>query len=300
MRSRGKTADESISRRKSEHLRIALDREIRFRNKTSGFEAYAFTHCALPELDVREVSAETVFLGKSLSLPLMISPMTGGFEGALRINRMLAEVCEKERIALCVGSQRQITENSDHLETFRVVREKAPTAVVIGNIGASQIVSMTDLSPVKRMVDLIEADAMAVHLNPLQEILQREGSPDFRGVLRGIERLVGGLGVPVLVKEIGCGISGEVAARLASVGVEYVDVAGAGGTSWAGIESCRGGKNLWPKPSGTGASPRPNPSKPYAASADCAPSLPAELKTASRWRRRSPWGPRCAAPRSRS
>jgi isopentenyl-diphosphate Delta-isomerase len=234
----------SISKRKSDHVRIALNHQVHFRGKTSGFEAYDFSHCALPELDHGDVSTETEFLGKTLSFPLMVSPMTGGFDGALSINRILAEICESERIALAVGSQRQIIENSDHIETFRVVRKKAPSTVIIGNIGASEVVGVTDLSPFKRMVDLIEADALAVHLNPLQELLQPEGKARFRGVLKGIGRLVSGLGVPVLVKEIGCGISREVALKLASVGVEFVDVAGAGGTSWAGIESYRGKKKL--------------------------------------------------------
>jgi isopentenyl-diphosphate delta-isomerase len=232
----------SISKRKSDHVRIALNHQVRFRGKTSGFEAYDFIHCALPELDLDDVSTETVFLGKTLSFPLMISPMTGGFGGAMSINRTLAEICESEKIALAVGSQRQIIENSDHIETFRVVRKKAPTTVVIGNIGASEVVGAVDLSPFRRMVDLIEADAMAVHLNPLQELLQPESRARFRGVLKGIERLASGLGVPVIVKEIGCGISGDVARKLALAGVECVDVAGAGGTSWAGIESYRGKK----------------------------------------------------------
>jgi isopentenyl-diphosphate delta-isomerase len=232
----------SISKRKSDHVRIALNHEVSFKEKTSGFEAYDFVHCALPELDVADVSTETVFLDKTLSFPLMVSPMTGGFGGAMSINRTLAEICESEKIALAVGSQRQITENSDHLETFRVVRKMAPTTVVIGNIGASEVVGAGDLSPFRRMVDLIEADAMAVHLNPLQELLQPEGPACFRGVLKGIERLASGLGVPLIVKEIGCGISGDVARKLAAAGVEYIDVAGAGGTSWAGIESFRGKK----------------------------------------------------------
>lgn len=233
----------SISKRKFEHVDIALNREVRFQNKTSGFEAYDFVHCALPELDSAEVSTETVFLNKTLSFPLMISPMTGGFDGALAINRTLAEICESERIVLAVGSQRQTIENSKHTETFRIVRKKAPSAVIIGNIGASQIIGLSDASPIQRMVDLIEADAMAVHLNPLQELLQPEGSANFRGVLKGIEWLVSTLTVPVIVKEIGCGISEAVAEKLASVGVQYIDVAGAGGTSWAGIESYRLRKN---------------------------------------------------------
>jgi isopentenyl-diphosphate delta-isomerase len=144
------------------------------------------------------------------------------------------------RIALGVGSQRQMLEDDSHLDSFRVVREAAPDTVIIGNIGAEQVAQIDDLSVYQLMVDLIEADGMAVHLNPLQEALQREGNGRFRDVLKGIELMVSGLNVPIIVKEVGCGISEHVARILKDVGVRYIDVAGAGGTSWAAIESFRG------------------------------------------------------------
>ena len=228
-----------ISKRKSEHVRIALNRDVRFKTKTSGFEQYDFIHCALPEMNFNDVSTETEFLDKSLSFPFMISAITGGYSGAMEINRKLAEACREERIALGIGSMRQAVENDRHLESFRIVRKTAPNGVIIANIGATQVAEMKTISSFQRMVDLIAADAMAVHLNPLQEVLQPEGDGRFLGVLRGIERLVKKLGVPIIVKEIGCGISEDVARKLAGVGVKYLDIAGAGGTSWAGIESYR-------------------------------------------------------------
>lgn len=231
-----------VSKRKSEHIQIALEQDVRFKNKTSGFEEYEFVHCALPEMNYGNVSTETEFLGKKLSFPLLICAITGGYTGALEINRQLAEVCQEERIAIGVGSQRQIIDNDDHAESFRIVRRTAPRGVILGNIGAEQVAEVEDISLFQRMVDLIEADAMAVHLNPLQEVLQPEGDGRFQGVLKGIERLVRGIGVPVIVKEVGCGISERVAKELVNVGVTYIDIAGAGGTSWAGVESYRGTK----------------------------------------------------------
>jgi isopentenyl-diphosphate Delta-isomerase len=234
----------TTSKRKKEHIDIALSRNIGFREKTSGFEAVEFVHCALPEMALDEADPSIDFLKRRISLPLMITAITGGYAGAARINRKLAEVCEKEKIAFGVGSQRQMSENRDHLDTFRIVRKTAPGIPIIGNIGASQIARLGDLAPVQRMVDLIEADAMAVHLNPLHEMLQPEGNRDFRGVLGAIERLVRTLSVPVIVKEVGCGISEEVARSLAAAGVVWIDVAGAGGTSWTGIEFHRGANKL--------------------------------------------------------
>jgi isopentenyl-diphosphate delta-isomerase len=229
----------SIVSRKSDHIRIVLEEDVDFRGKATGFQEYDFVHCALPELDYSEVSTEVTFLGKSLTFPLMISAMTGGCPDALVINEMLAELIQAEGLAIGVGSQRPMADESRYKESYRIVREKAPDRVIVGNVGAAQIARMEKPDSVKRMVEVIQANAMAVHLNPLQECLQPEGDRDFTGVLRGIEDLVRALEVPVMVKEVGCGISQEVAERLANVGVQYIDVAGAGGTSWAAVESFR-------------------------------------------------------------
>jgi len=229
----------SISKRKADHIRIVLEQETDFREKTNGLEKIDLVHCALPDLDFGDVSTETVFLNKPLSFPLLISSMTGGYADALEINAGLAEAAAEEGVALSVGSQRQILENDDFLKSYRIVRDKAPDGLIIGNLGAVEVARMDDFSPVRRMIDLIRADAMAIHLNPLQEILQPEGEGRFHGILEGVAKLVRHIDVPVIVKEVGCGISEEVARKLADVGVRYIDVAGAGGTSWAGVESYR-------------------------------------------------------------
>lgn len=227
------------SSRKQQHVEITLSKDVSFRAKTAGFERYDFAHNALPELDLSEVDTSTTFLGKSVSLPILVSSMTGGYKDAMRINRGLAEVCAMKNIPLGVGSQRQALEDPTYHRSFSVVREVAPRIPVFGNIGASEVARLKDASSVQRLAELIQADGFAVHLNPLQEFLQPEGDPRFRGVLDGIAMLVKNLKIPVMVKEIGAGISGSVARRLIDAGVRIIDVAGSGGTSWAGVEILR-------------------------------------------------------------
>lgn len=230
----------STSSRKQQHVELALTRDVGFRRKTTGLETLQFEHNALPELNLADIDPSTAFLGHHCNLPLFVSCMTGGYPGALSINRRLAEVCEEACIPMGVGSQRQALEDPRYHRTFRVVREVAPTIPVMGNIGAAEVARMQTAEPAQRLVDLVGANALAVHLNPLQELLQPEGNPVFAGVLAGIERLVRSLRVPVVVKEIGAGLSAGVVTRLLNAGVRHIDVAGAGGTSWAGIEILRG------------------------------------------------------------
>ena len=232
-----------ISSRKKEHIDITLTHDVAFKGKTTGLERWEFVHNALPELNFSEIDPSTEFLEHRLSIPLIVSGMTGGYHDAERLNRGLAEACQVKNIAMGVGSQRQAMENDLFHSSYRVVREAAPSIPVIGNIGAAEIASLTDISPIARLAELIGANAFAVHLNPLQELLQPEGKPQFAGVLDGIELLVHHLGIPIIVKEIGSGISAEVAQRLLDVGVRIIDVAGAGGTSWAGVEIIRSGEN---------------------------------------------------------
>jgi isopentenyl-diphosphate delta-isomerase len=196
-------------------------------------------HNALPELNFSDIDPSTTFLGRHLDLPFMVSCMTGGYAEALRINRGLAELCAARGIAMGVGSQRQALEDTRFHRSFAVVREVAPGIPVVGNIGAAEVAMMTGPAAALSLVALVRADALAVHLNPVQELLQPEGTPAFRGVLKGIAMLVRELPVPIIVKEIGAGISGDVARRLLDAGVHYIDVAGAGGTSWAGVEILR-------------------------------------------------------------
>jgi len=236
--SRRDTSHVTISR-KRQHVELTLSEDVRFKGKHTGLDRFDFVHNALPELDLAAVDTTTEFLGHHVHLPIMISCMTGGYADALSINRDLAEVCEEEMIAMGVGSQRQAMENSAFHKTFGVVREVAPNIPIVGNIGAAEVARMHNVTPMQRLAELIRADAIAVHLNPLQEFLQPEGSPNFHGVLDGIERLVNDLDIPIIVKEIGAGISIAVARKLLDVGVRIIDVAGAGGTSWAGVESLR-------------------------------------------------------------
>jgi isopentenyl-diphosphate delta-isomerase len=225
--------------RKALHVDLVQRKNVTFRSTSTGLEEWEFVHNALPELDFDEVDCSTEFLGVRLRAPLMISCMTGGYGGALRINRDLATVCQQAGIAMGVGSQRQALENTTYHKTFSVVREMAPGIPIVGNIGAAEVAAMKDATDAQRLVAMIGADALAVHLNPLQELLQPEGSPRFRGVLQGIAMLTRELSVPVIVKEIGAGLSRDVVRRLLEAGVRIVDVAGAGGTSWAGVEILR-------------------------------------------------------------
>jgi isopentenyl-diphosphate delta-isomerase len=216
-----------------------LTRDVRFRKKTTGLEELEFVNNALPEVNLSDIDPSTRFLGQTVGLPFLVSCMTGGYAEALGINKRLAEVCEEMRIPMGVGSQRQALEDATYRRTFGVVREVAPTVPIIGNIGAAEVARMQTADAARRLIDLVRADAFAVHLNPLQELLQPEGSTDFEGVLKGITLLVESLPVPVIVKEIGAGISVPVARQLLNAGVRHIDIAGAGGTSWAGVETLR-------------------------------------------------------------
>jgi isopentenyl-diphosphate Delta-isomerase len=232
-----KTAQTSL--RKQQHMHISLNKEVSFCTKTAGFERWDFLHNALPELDLSDIDTSTSFLGKKIAFPFIISSMTGGYADAMKINRQLAEVCVEKKIAMGVGSQRQALEDDRFHRSFSVVREVANNIPVFGNIGAAEVTKLRDASPVLRLIELIHADGFAVHLNSVQELLQPEGNTNFQGVLAGIEMLVKAIPVPLIVKEIGAGISADVARRLVDSGVTIIDVAGAGGTSWAGIEILR-------------------------------------------------------------
>lgn len=225
--------------RKKEHVELCINNQVAFRQKSSGFERYEFIHNALPEFDFNDILINTSFLGKSIAFPLMISSMTGGYKDAEEINKQLAEVCEKLNIPMGVGSQRQAIEKPDFHSTFSIVRTYAPSIPITANIGATEIASLSNIEPILSIIDLIKADALTIHLNPLQELLQPEGNTNFKGVAEGIEMIIKELHIPVIVKEVGAGISDTVACRLLDLGVSVIDVAGAGGTSWAGVEILR-------------------------------------------------------------
>jgi isopentenyl-diphosphate delta-isomerase len=229
----------ATSSRKQQHVHLTLREDVAFQGKTTGLEKFDFVHNALPELDFAEIDPSSSFLGRRIAFPFLVSCMTGGYGEARSINRGLATVCEEMLIPMGVGSQRQALEDTRFHSSFSIVRKAAPSVPIIGNIGAAEVARLTSAGHICRLVEMIGADGFAVHLNPLQELLQPEGTPLFRGVLKGIALLVRELPVPVIVKEIGAGLSAEVVLRLLDAGVRYIDVAGAGGTSWAGVELLR-------------------------------------------------------------
>jgi isopentenyl-diphosphate delta-isomerase len=227
----------SGTRRKAEHLRINLEEDVSAKGITTGFEAYRFNHQALPELDLAAVDTTVRLFGRRLEAPLIISSMTGGIEQGGRLNRALAMAAGQLGLGLGVGSQRVALEGEDE-GSFRV-RDLAPDALLFANLGAVQLNRGFGVDECRRAVEMIEADALVLHLNPLQEALQPGGDTNFGGLARQIAAMCRALPVPVLVKEVGWGISAETARMLEEAGVAGIDVAGAGGTSWSEVEKHR-------------------------------------------------------------
>ncbi len=224
--------------RKADHLRICLEEDVQFQQQTHGLDRYRFTHCCLPELNRDDIDLTTSFLGKKLGAPLLISSMTGGTAQAKMINYRLAEAAQYFKIAMGVGSQRVAVEHPELADTF-AVRSLAPDILLFANIGAVQLNYNYGLEQCQKIIDILEADALILHLNPLQECIQTEGDTNFRGLFDKIEKLCQQLPIPVIAKEVGNGISGKMAQRLLEAGITAIDVAGAGGTSWAKIEGER-------------------------------------------------------------
>jgi len=231
--------EHNTAARKAEHLRICLSDDVSGA-VTTGLERYTFTHQALPELDRDEIDLGVELFGVPLSAPLVISGMTGGVPEASTINRRLAEAAQQLGLAMGVGSQRAMLEDPALAETYQV-RNYAPDVLLFANLGAVQLNYGYGPRECREAVEAIRADALVLHLNPLQEALQPEGNTDFRGLLEKISNVCRELPVPVIVKEVGGGLSGETAARLAAAGVRGIDTAGAGGTSWSRVEGRRGG-----------------------------------------------------------
>jgi len=226
-----------IGNRKADHIRINLEEDVRSR-LTTGLERYRFIHQALPELDLEEVDTGVTVFGKRLRAPLLISSMTGGTTEAGVINRRLALAAQETGIAMAVGSQRAALEHPELASTFQV-RRYAPDILLFANLGAVQLNYGYTVDHCRRAVEMIEADAFILHLNPLQEAVQPEGDTRFSGLVRKIEAVCRALPVPVVVKEVGWGISERAARMLAEAGVAAIDVAGAGGTSWSQVEMHR-------------------------------------------------------------
>lgn len=230
-----KTQTES---RKKDHVELVLKEGAQY-GKKPGFERFDFIHNALPEIALAGVDLSTAFLGKKLKCPLMITAITGGYGDAEAINKGLAAAAQEYGIAFGLGSQRAILEKPGLAKTYRV-RDVAPGIPVLANIGAYQLKRYPP-EKIGSLVSSVEADALAVHLNALQEVIQPEGDTDYSGVLDAIRKTCDSLSVPVIVKETGAGMSQDVALRLKEAGVKWIDVAGAGGTSWSGVEYLRAG-----------------------------------------------------------
>lgn len=223
--------------RKKDHISINLNSKV-ISAKTTGLEKYQLIHCALPELNLSDVDTTSTFFRKKLSFPILISSMTGGTKEAGKINQNLATCAQEFKLAMGIGSQRVGLENDASMQTFKV-RQYAPDILLFANLGAVQLNYSYTIEQCKKVVDAVGADALILHLNPLQEALMEDGDTDFSGLLKKIEEVIRKLPVPVIIKEVGWGISLEVARKLINAGVQAIDVAGAGGTSWSEVEKHR-------------------------------------------------------------
>lgn len=229
--------EELISSRKNDHIRINLEEDVKS-SLSNGLEMYRFVHNALPEINFTEIDLSQRIFNKNVSIPLFISSMTGGTSQAYQINRILAQAAEQFGLAMGVGSQRAAIEDGSLSETFNI-RKIAPQILLFANLGAVQLNYGYGIEECKKAVEMIEADALILHLNPLQEAVQPEGDTDFSGLLKKIEHVCRNLPVPVVVKEVGWGISGGTAKKLIEAGVAAIDISGAGGTSWSQVERFR-------------------------------------------------------------
>ena len=226
-----------IDQRKADHIKINLEKDVRSA-RTTGLENYQFIHEALPELDLNRVDTGLSLFGKRMAAPILISSMTGGTADAETINLRLAQAAQEVKVAMGIGSQRAAIEDPDQARTFQV-RRAAPDILLFANLGAVQLNYGYSLDHCRRAVDMIEADALILHLNPLQEAVQDAGDTNFEGLAKKIEEVCKQIGVPVITKEVGWGISERTAKLLADCGVSAIDVAGAGGTSWSQVEMHR-------------------------------------------------------------
>lgn len=230
---------EIIKRRKKEGIDIPLHKDVQAKTTTTHLEDVKFVHNALPELDYDDIDASVKFLGHKFSAPIIIDSMTGGTPEATEINSRLGILAERYGFGMGLGSQRAGLQSPDLADTYSIARKNAPNAFLIANIGGAQLAKGLTVDDTRKILKMIGANALVIHLNPLQELIQPEGEPKYRGVLQKISTLVNSLDVPVMVKEVGSGISREVAIKLEQVGVSAINVAGTGGTSWAGVEKLR-------------------------------------------------------------
>ncbi len=230
---------EETRKRKADHIRICLERKAQARRAITGFENVHLIHKALPEIDRAKIDLSTTIFGYKFAAPIIVGAMTGGTEEAVKINGSIAEAVEKLHLGMGVGSQRAAIEDKALAKTFTVARKKAPGAFLIANIGGVQLVHGYGAKEVKKAMEMIDADALAIHLNALQEAVQPEGQTNFEGVLAKIGEIAVALDKPVIVKETGAGISAEDGRKLEGAGVKGIDIGGCGGTSFAAVEFFR-------------------------------------------------------------
>ncbi|WP_226037293.1 type 2 isopentenyl-diphosphate Delta-isomerase [Aquibacillus saliphilus] len=229
---------DSIDKRKSQHIDIVLNETVTGKNTSTGFESYKYIHNALPEIDFEEIDLTSEFLGNSYKTPFLVSSMTGGAALAETINRNIAEAAEEKGWAIGLGSTRALIENKSYRSSFQV-RKYAPNVPIIANLGAVQLNYGFGIDKCKQIIEITEADSLVLHLNSIQEVIQEGGDTNFKDLLIKIEKLCSQLEVPIGVKEVGWGIDGAVAKQLCDAGVAFIDVAGAGGTSWSQVEKFR-------------------------------------------------------------
>jgi isopentenyl-diphosphate delta-isomerase len=230
--------NDTTSSRKLDHIRIVMGEDVGAKGVLTGFASYRMPHDAVPELDLAEIDTSTIFLGRPMQAPLLISSMTGGASDVARINLVLAEAAQTHGLAMGVGSQRSAIRDPQLAYTYQV-RQIAPGIPLLANLGAVQLNYGFGVDECRRAVEMIEADALILHFNALQEAIQPEGNTNFKGLLKRIEQVCRDVGVPVIAKEVGNGIGAKAARRLADLGVWGIDVAGAGGTSWSEVERFR-------------------------------------------------------------
>ncbi|MEM4133973.1 MAG: type 2 isopentenyl-diphosphate Delta-isomerase [Candidatus Micrarchaeia archaeon] len=226
-----------MEKRKLDHISISIKQNVSYSTISAGFDDVVIPHDSLPEISLEQVDSGIHFLKKDISAPIMIDAITGGFKGAEKINQCLAEAAEKEGIIFALGSQRAMIENPDLAYTYKV-RKVAPTIPIIGNIGIANVNKQV-ISRLDSALKEVDADALAIHLNPLQEAIQSDGDLDFRGKLEIINEVCDSIDIPVIIKEVGHGMSEETLKKIEKTKAEFINVAGAGGTSWTKIENLR-------------------------------------------------------------
>lgn len=237
------TSDYELIKRKQEHLDLCASDAVAFKEITTGFERYSFLHYALTEVNIDEIDLSFNFFGKDIDLPFYISCMTGGADETVNINLKLARVAKELNIPLGLGSQRYALESDKFNSHFDLIREASGDIPLIGNIGAAQVVEDGIIERLSTLIKNSHIHALTVHLNPAQELFQKGGETNFKGLLTAIAKVKKELDVPIIVKEVGSGIDEKVADELLWTGVNMIDVAGAGGTSWSGVEILRNGGN---------------------------------------------------------